>query len=105
MRLDLAFSSQRLCVLSGITVRSTNNIQCRQYSDLYQRVSFCSILRPIPNERNALGDWRQAKHGITFVMWIVIALEEIFDLLLNNVRGPASWILIFLDILKIIGNS
>lgn len=60
---------------------------------------------PIPNERNALGDWRQAKHGITFVMWIVIALEENFDLLLNNVRGPASWILIFLDILKIIGNS
>lgn len=67
--------------------------------------AFFSILRPFTNEPNALGDGWQSKHGITSVMWIVIALEEKFDLLLNNVRGPASWILIFLDILKIIGNS
>lgn len=38
-------------------------------------------------------------------MWIVIPLQEIKGLLRNNVRRFASWILVFLDILKIIGNS
>lgn len=38
-------------------------------------------------------------------MWIAIALQENKGLLRKNVRRSASWILVFLDILKIIGNS
>lgn len=51
------------------------------------------------------GDDRRNKHGIIFVMWIVTPLQENKGLLRNNVRRYASWILVFLDILKIIGNS
>lgn len=50
----------------------------------------------------ALGDGR---HGIISVMWIATGSHEDHGLLRNNVRGCASWILVFLDILKIIGNS
>lgn len=38
-------------------------------------------------------------------MWIATPLQENKGLLRNNVRRCASWILVFLDILKIIGNS
>lgn len=51
------------------------------------------------------GDGWRNKHGIIFVMWIATPLQEIKGLLRNNVRRCASWILVFLDILKIIGNS
>lgn len=52
-----------------------------------------------------LGEGWRNKHGIIFVMWIAIPLQENKGLLRNNVRRYASWILVFLDILKIIGNS
>lgn len=52
-----------------------------------------------------LGDGWRNKHGIIFVMWIATPLQENKGLLRNNVRRYASWILVFLDILKIIGNS
>lgn len=53
-----------------------------------------------------LGDDRRNKHGIIFVMWIATPLQEDKGLLRKNVRRYASsWILVFLDILKIIGNS
>lgn len=104
MRSDIAFSLalslQRLCVAIGITVRPSNTVEWHG-SKLHQRVIFLLF----PNEPNALGDGWQAKHGITFVMWIVTTSGEKIAFFLNNVRGPASWILIFLDILKIIGNS
>ncbi|KAF6735809.1 hypothetical protein FQA47_002376 [Oryzias melastigma] len=51
-----------------------------------------------------LGDDRPNKHGIILVMWIATP-QESQDLLRNDVRRCASWILVFLDILKIIGNS
>lgn len=38
-------------------------------------------------------------------MWIAIPLQENKGPLRNNVRRYASWILVFLDILKTIGNS
>jgi hypothetical protein len=38
-------------------------------------------------------------------MWIAIPLQENDSLLQNNVKRYASWILVFLDILKNIGNS
>lgn len=52
-----------------------------------------------------LGDGWRNKHGIIFVMWIAIPLQENKGPLRNNVRRYASWILVFLDILKTIGNS
>lgn len=52
-----------------------------------------------------LGDGWRNKHGIIFVMWIATPLQENKGLLRNNVRRYASWILVFLDILKTIGNS
>lgn len=45
------------------------------------------------------------KHGIISVMRILISLQENKDRLRKNVTSCASWILVFLDILKIIGNS
>ena len=38
-------------------------------------------------------------------MWIAIPFQENDSLLQNNVKRYASWILVFLDILKNIGNS
>lgn len=52
-----------------------------------------------------LGGGCRNKHGYIFVMWIAIPLQENRGLLRNNVRRYASWILVFLDILKIVGNS
>lgn len=91
-------------MFTDITVYSANNTVSAILKVVTESELFSS-LRPCTNEPNALGHGWQSKHGITSVMWIVIALEEKIALLLNNVRGPASWILIFLDILKIIGNS
>ena len=53
----------------------------------------------------AFGDGWRTKHGIISVMWIAIPFQENDSLLQNNVKRYASWILVFLDILKNIGNS
>lgn len=74
------------------------------WDDSCRSESFCRRIFPFSNG-HALGDGWHTKYGITFVMWIAIPFQENKGLLQNNVRRYASWILMFLDILKIIGNS
>ena len=74
------------------------------WHDSCRSESFSRRIFPFSNG-HALGNGWDTKYGITFVMWIAIAFQENKDLLQNNVRRYASWILMFLDILKIIGNS